>query len=53
MVFTALPVSAGQSDWDQTAQFLHGQSKMPSAGNTYGDWAVFVLARSGVLVPNS
>ena len=53
MVFTALPVSAGQSDWDQTAQFLHEQSKMPSAGNTYGDWAVFVLARSGILVPNS
>lgn len=50
MVF-ALPVCAGQSHWDQTAQYLHSQAKTPVAGNTYGDWAVFALARSGVLVP--
>lgn len=51
MLCTALPASAGQSHWDQTAQFLHGQAKTPSAGNTYGDWAVFAMARSGIVAP--
>ena len=51
MLCTALPVHAGQSDWDQTAQYLHGQANTPSAGNTHGDWMVFALARTGVLVP--
>ena len=47
----ALPVCAGQSDWDQTAQYLHSQAKTPAAGSTYDDWAVFALARSGAAVP--
>lgn len=48
---TSLPALGGQSDWDVTLQFLHGQAKVPSAANTYGDWEVFALARAGAAVP--
>lgn len=53
LLCTALPVFAGQSDWDVTLQFLHGQAKVPSAANTYGDWEVFALARTGAFLPDS
>lgn len=53
MLFCTLPVSAGQSDWDVTAQFVHGQANMPAAGDIYGDWETFVLARAGLFIPDS
>lgn len=53
LLCSALTAFAGQSDWDQTLQFLHGQAKMPSAANTYGDWEIFALARSGAFLPDS
>ena len=53
LLCTSLPSFAGQSDWDVTLQFLHGQAKVPSAANTYGDWEVFALARTGAFLPDS
>ena len=51
LLCTALPAFAGQSDRDQTLQFLLGQAKVPSAANTYGDWEIFALARAGAALP--
>ena len=51
MLFCTIPVSADQSEWDVTAQFVHGQAKTPSAGETYGDWEIFVMARAGLTAP--
>lgn len=51
LLCSSLTAFAGQSDWDQTVQFLHGQAKAPTAANTYGDWEIFSLARTGALVP--
>lgn len=51
LLCTFLPAFGGQSDWDVTLQFLHGQAKIPSAANTYGDWEIFALARAGAAVP--
>lgn len=51
LLSTCLPAFAGQSHWEVTLQFLHGQAKTPSAANTYGDWEIFALARTGAAVP--
>ena len=53
LLCSSLTAFAGQSDWDVTLQFLHGQAKTPSAANTYGDWEVFALARTGAFLPDS
>ncbi len=50
-VTAAVPALAARSDRDITRDFLAGQAAVPTAGNTFGDWEVFALARSGAAVP--
>lgn len=53
LLSTSLTAFAGQSHWDGTVQFLQDQAKTPQAATTYGDWEIFVLARTGAAVPDS
>ncbi len=50
LLCTALPVSAANSPRDGALDFLLKQAVTPSAADTYGDWEIFALARSGAAV---
>ena len=43
----SLPAFAAASPREDALNFLLRQAKEPSAGDTYGDWEIFALARSG------
>ena len=42
---------AAQSPREGAAAFLRQQAKVPTAGDPYGDWEIFALARAGIQVP--
>lgn len=51
LLCAALPVQAAGSPREEALAFLQQQAKVPSAADTYGDWEIFALARSGAEVP--
>lgn len=51
LLCAALPVQAAGTPREETLAFLQQQAKVPSAADTYGDWEIFALARSGAEVP--
>lgn len=51
LLLGSLSAFAAAAPREEALAFLQAQAKEPSAGNTYGDWEVFALARSGAAMP--
>lgn len=51
LLCAALPVQAVLRPREEALAFLQQQARVPSAADTYGDWEIFALARSGAKVP--
>ncbi len=51
LLASALPVLAAGDALADLRGFLTGQAVVPTAGDTYGDWEIVALARSGAKVP--
>ena len=51
LLLGSLPAFAAAAPREEALAFLQAQAKEPSAGNTYGDWEVFALARAGAAMP--
>ena len=47
LLMGSLPAFAAASPREDALRFLLQQAREPSAGDTYGDWEIFALARSG------
>ncbi len=51
LLLSSLPVTAKDDPHTAVRDFLSQNALVPTAGDTYGDWGVFALARSGATVP--
>ncbi len=51
LLCTCLPTLAADDPYIGVRDFLTRQAYVPTAGDTYGDWEIFALVRSGAAVP--
>ncbi len=51
LLCTSLPIFAKEDPLTAVRDFLTGQARVPTAGDTYGDWEIVALARSNASVP--